>query len=281
MRRFTTLALFAVAASALVGCSAAPDPAGPACGPVPHRRRPRQRDRHGNRRRRPVRARPPEGGLPRLRRGAPQPIAAFQRRTRAGQPRHRPRHQRQHGRREDPGGTRGARSISVSAAGSRGRSLPVTGSTTLPSWSRTGRPTSSGSATRSAGFSRAAAPRCTTRSRKRSAWRSRGATERKRSSSFRMATTRAAGPMCSRSSSSFDRPRCWCTRSGSTVRRSRWSSGTSTQAASAASSTHADPVSVPDARRTAALAAAAAAPARSGRADRRRPAVAIAARTIA
>ena len=65
--------------------------------PLQERRRADQRHRDGLRRQRPVRPRPAPGRLPRLRRRPAGDHHAFQRRARAGQPRHRARHERQHG----------------------------------------------------------------------------------------------------------------------------------------------------------------------------------------
>ena len=98
-----------------------------------------------------------------------QPITHFSSRARPGQPRHRPRHERQHGRREDPRRARGARSLPLPAARSRGRSVPVSVRQRTGAGRGLDAPTSSGSATRSGASSRAAAPRCTTRSPKRCA----------------------------------------------------------------------------------------------------------------
>ena len=82
--------------------------------PVQERRRADQRHGDGLRRERPLRVRPAAGRLRRLRRRPAADDHALQRRAGAGQPRHRARHQRQHGRREDRGGAR-ARSIASSS----------------------------------------------------------------------------------------------------------------------------------------------------------------------
>ena len=55
---------------------------------------------------------------------------ALQRRARAGQPRHRARHQRQHGGREDGGGARRARPLPLRSCSSRTTKSSCTGSAT-------------------------------------------------------------------------------------------------------------------------------------------------------
>ncbi len=67
---------------------------------------------------------PPQGGLHPVRGRARAADHAFQRRTRAGEPRHRARHQRQHGRREVPRGGARHRSLHARAAVAGRRSVP-------------------------------------------------------------------------------------------------------------------------------------------------------------
>ena len=88
--------------AAWTAAAAAARPAGRRAGlSFQERRRADQRDRDRVRRERTVRARPAAGRLSRLRRRPAGGSHALQRRAGAGQPRHRPRHERQHGGRED------------------------------------------------------------------------------------------------------------------------------------------------------------------------------------
>ena len=73
---------------------------------------------------------------------------ALQQRARAGQPRDRARHERQHGRREDGGRARGAAALPVRPARPRGRSVPLSIRQPRRSWSKAGRAIGSGSAGR-------------------------------------------------------------------------------------------------------------------------------------
>ena len=89
------------------------------------RRRAGQRDRDGHRRPGPFRGRADEGRLPRLRgrrAGGDHPV---RQRTGAGQPGHRPRHERQHGRPQDGRGPACARPLPVRPARARRRDLPL------------------------------------------------------------------------------------------------------------------------------------------------------------
>ena len=83
---------------------------------VQERRGAGERQRHGHRPHRPLRLGPHAGRLRRLRRQQAAGSHPLQRRARAGQPRHRARHERQHGRREDGIGQGGARPLPARAA---------------------------------------------------------------------------------------------------------------------------------------------------------------------
>ena len=121
---------------------------------------------------------------------------ALQRRARAGEPGHRARHQRQHGRREDGVGAsrRSTASCSNLLAPEDDVFLFRFGAsaelvhdwTNEKSWSAAAWPASA----------RRAAPRCTTRSPNRCRWRRAASIARRRSSSSRTATTPTAARRC-------------------------------------------------------------------------------------
>ena len=109
---------------------------------------------------------------------------AVQRRTRAGQPRHRPRHQRQHGRREDRRKQRVALDLAFSL---RTCSIPATRSSSIDSAtirrsSRDGPGAGRTLSRRSDRSNRTAARRCTTRFETRCRSRRRGPIARRPSS---------------------------------------------------------------------------------------------------
>ena len=161
--------------------------------PLQERRRADQRHRDGVRRERAVRARAAPGRLRRLRGRPAGRRHALQRRARAGQPGHRARHQRQHGRREDSRRRRAALDRFLYELLDRaGRDLPL--SLQQPPGAAAGLDDAIASCcrARSAASRRTAARRCTTRSPRRCRWRSRGRTARRRCWSSPTATTRPA-----------------------------------------------------------------------------------------
>ena len=111
-----------------------------------------------------------------------------------GQPGHRARHERQHGRRQDRRCEGRAGSVSLRPARSSRTRSSSTASATARRCSRDGRPTASCCPARSAASRRTAARRCTTRWPKRSRWPARAGIGRRRSSSSPTATTRRAAP---------------------------------------------------------------------------------------
>ena len=112
------------------------------------RRRADQRQRDGHRRVGPLRDGPAAGRLRGVRGRAAADHHPLQRRTRAGEPRHRARHERQHGRREVPARAGSARSASSTTCSIRRTRFSSTASATTRCSSRRGRRTAIGSRAR-------------------------------------------------------------------------------------------------------------------------------------
>ena len=154
---------------------------------------------------------------------------ALQQRARAGEPRHRARHQRQHDARQDVGRALGDRPLRLRPA-RQGRRAVLHG-VRQPARPRAGlddrspRDQPRGRARDGGGRHGDVRRDC----RRGAAGGRRHSIRRRRCSSSPTATTPTAASRSASSGSSFARARCWSTRSASTARRRRFASGPTIQ----------------------------------------------------